>query len=144
MSYTKELVGLIRSLATELPPDVEASLNKAKALEKGVPYQVLATIGENIALAKEKKKPICQDTGTPIFYVSSPPGLDRDEIIEDILSALRQSTLDVPLRPNAVDPLTGCNSNDNTGVNIPVIHFIQWSSNSIKFDLNSIKIIQYL
>ena len=34
-------------------------------------------IDQNIALAKNKSQPICQDTGSIIFYVDCPVGFDQ-------------------------------------------------------------------
>jgi fumarate hydratase, class I len=130
-----KIVGLLSSVATSLPRDVEAALSKAAKRESRTGREVLETVIENVKLARKTKRPICQDTGTPIFHVTVPKMADKDGIRREIIAAVRQATKTVPLRPNAVDPVSGKNSNDNTGLNFPVIHFSEWSKDRVSFDL---------
>ena len=48
---------------------------------------------------------------------------DLDKIKETLTTATQKATLDVPLRPNAVNPFTQKNSGDNTGRFIPYINW---------------------
>jgi len=129
------LVELIRSAATDLPADAESALKKARRRESGLAREALDTILENARLARARGRPICQDTGTPIFYVTAPVGSDLARMREEIVEAVREATLSVPLRPNAVDPFSGRNSGDNTGAGFPVVHFGQWGKRKIRFEL---------
>ena len=70
----KEIVELVRECAVSLPEDVEAAIASARKRESGVAAEVLDTVLENIRLAREKGRPICQDTGTMIFHVTAPVG----------------------------------------------------------------------
>ncbi|KPJ62449.1 MAG: hypothetical protein AMS15_03955 [Planctomycetes bacterium DG_23] len=132
------LVDLFRKAATQLPQDVLAALEAAlKEEEPGsLGRDALFTILENVRLASRQKKPICQDTGTPVFYISRPKTMDEDEIRQTILEATRKATKEVPLRANAVDPVSGENTWDNVGVGRPQIYFETDAEKSeIRFDL---------
>jgi fumarate hydratase class I len=120
-----------------LPSDVEAALENACRKEgRGSPAgTILSTILENIALARKTRRPICQDTGLPVFFVKAPFGQSQREIREIIVRATRIATETVPLRPNAVDILTDKNSGDNTGTGFPVIYFEETSRGKIIIDL---------
>ena len=74
---------------------------------------------ENVTLAREQSTPICQDTGTPIFYVHYPPGWSTIALRKQIWAAAAEATERSFLRPNAVDSLTGKNSGDNNGLEFP-------------------------
>lgn len=119
------IVELYREAATSLPRDVEEALRHAyEAEEKGSNTKTaLSAILENIKIARETKRPICQDTGVPVFFVKTPKGMNQHELKNIILEASRIATEEVPLRPNAVDIITDKNSGDNTGVGFPIIYF---------------------
>jgi fumarate hydratase, class I len=129
------IVELIRECATDLPSDAESALRRARKKEKGIAQDVLDTILENVELARKKSRPMCQDTGTPIFYVTAPAKVDREKIKKEIAAAVRKATRKVPLRANAVDPVTGMNSCDNVGVGVPVVHFTEWRRKKIRIEL---------
>ncbi|MEM2523095.1 MAG: fumarate hydratase [Candidatus Bathyarchaeia archaeon] len=116
---------LIRQAVIYLPEDVKQALKKAYEVETSEAGKTqLKAILENIELAEKYQAPICQDTGTIIFYVSAGAevhGLDRLE--NALINATRRATKEIPLRPNAVDPFTQKNSGDNTGRFIPYIHW---------------------
>jgi fumarate hydratase subunit alpha len=119
------VVELLRKTSIELSPDVMEALNNAYKNEvKELGKSQLEAILENIRLAKESTKPICQDTGLMIFYVTI--GNDFGDfafIPEALVTATRRATADIPLRPNSVHPFTGHNPGDNTGVGVPIIHY---------------------
>lgn len=134
---TEAFVELIRRSSTDLPGDVEQSLREAHNREdEGSPAQsVFSSILENVDLARQQSTPICQDTGTLIFYVSYPLGWSTIKLREQIRAAAREATAKSYLRPNAVDSLSGKNSGDNTGVDFPVIHFKEWEEDYVQVDL---------
>lgn len=134
---TDHFVELVKSTSTDLCPDVENALVEArKREEKGSAAEgALATILDNIKLARETARPICQDTGTPIFYVWYPPGVSQRKLREQVTSAVRIGTERAYLRPNAVEALSGKNSGNNSGVDFPTIHFEEWDQDHLKVGL---------
>lgn len=107
-----------------LPPDVLGVLERARDAETDpVGRAELGNILENVALASSTDLPLCQDTGVPVVYVALPPTVPLEPALFDaVADGVRQATVEVPLRPNAVDPLTRRNSGDNTGPGLPAVH----------------------
>ncbi|MEN8242838.1 MAG: fumarate hydratase [Chloroflexota bacterium] len=135
---TKDFLELVRLAATSLPPDVEASLREAKKNEeKGSAAEgALDTILKNVEMAREKSTPICQDTGTPIFYVEYPEGWSTRKLRVQIREAVAEATVQSFLRPNAVDSITGKNTGDNLGdEHYPTIHFEEVDGDTLTVDL---------
>lgn len=125
---------LIEQASTKLPKDVINALESAKSHEtNSTAKSQLDTILRNIKLAKDKKMPLCQDTGIFSFYLeagTSFPNLDQiPAIIKDVV---KKGTKEIPLRPNTVDPFTGENTGDNTGRNIPHIDWTIVSGDTLK------------
>ncbi|RJQ41027.1 MAG: fumarate hydratase [Nitrospiraceae bacterium] len=131
------IVELYRKVATSLPPDVEDALKAARVSEKkgSNARHALEVILENIRIARETARPICQDTGVPVFYVKTPIGLSRIELEKTIIEATRIATEKVPLRPNAVDVITDKNTGDNTGIGFPIIYFRETPESTLSIDL---------
>ncbi|OGW31311.1 MAG: hypothetical protein A2X54_02575 [Nitrospirae bacterium GWF2_44_13] len=131
------IVELYRKVATSLPPDVEDALKAACVSEKkgSNARHALEIILENIRIARETARPICQDTGVPVFYVKTPIGLSQIELEKTIIEATRIATEKVPLRPNAVDIITDKNTGDNTGMGFPVIYFREVPDSTLSIDL---------
>ncbi len=128
MSLASEIAALYKRMATDLSPDVYDGLKSARAAEeKGSSGDLaLSTIIENIDLARAESKPVCQDTGYPVFFVTIPDGASLYKIKNAIFEGTRIATAEVPLRPNAVDSVTGKNSGDNTGAMFPLVYFDGW------------------
>ena len=124
----ESILELIRRTSTILPDDVVRAVTAARGQEApGSNADVaLNVIGCNIGLAKESSLPLCQDTGTILFYVHTPVGYDQIDFEETATEAVREATRKGYLRQNSVDSLTGRNSGDNTGPGSPVFHFHQW------------------
>jgi len=135
---TTHILELVRLAATDLPPDVEESLRKA--VENETPGSAargaLETILKNVELARQNSTPICQDTGTPIFYVYYPEGWSTRKLRAQIESAVATATARTYLRPNAVDSLTGKNTGNNLGGHyFPSIHFEEVEGETLTIDL---------
>ena len=83
---TNEVLELIRRTSSSLPTDVEDRLRAS--IEKEEPGSAargaLETIMKNIELSRANSTPICQDTGTPIFYVHYPEGWSTRKLKEQI------------------------------------------------------------
>lgn len=119
------VVELIRAAAIHLPEDVKASLRRAHELEENpLAKRMLSAILENIELASERGRPICQDTGIVMFSVKAGEKFPFLGKLPRILrAAVSEATREIPLRPNAVDIVAGANTGDNTGEYIP---WIDW------------------
>ncbi len=129
MNLKDSLVELLRRASTDLSPDVKAVLERSYENEEpNTPARgVFQTILKNIDLAKEKSTPMCQDTGSLIFYIDFPRGESEEKYISAIQEAAMEATNNQYLRPNAVDPILGKNSGNNIGINTPFCHFHQWN-----------------
>jgi fumarate hydratase subunit alpha len=114
----------LREAEIALPGDVLAAIRRAAGLEtETVARNELANILENIALAKDRGLPLCQDTGVPVVYVTLPPTVPFTQALYDgIADGVRTATREIPLRPNVVSPLERKNSGDNTGPGMPAVH----------------------
>lgn len=137
MDLQKKFLELIRRAACELPDDVVIRLECFRSAEsEGTSARAaLDCIAKNCLLARQSSRPLCQDTGTNIWYVYHPHSVSTTILRRDIIRATRQATRLSYLRPNAVDSVTGKNSGDNTGAGSPVIHFHEWNKKFIAADL---------
>lgn len=137
LSLRDAVVELYRQAATSLPADVEAALRLAFMREEkdSNAKEALSSILENIKLARKTAKPICQDTGVPVFFIKIPAGFSQLKVKDEIIKATRIATKRIPLRPNAVDILTDKNSGDNTGIGFPVIYFEGTKNKQLTIDL---------
>src|SRR5512136_3219098 len=135
---TPELVELIRFTSTNLSPDVQKALETARDREEQdtAAQSALITILYNVDLSRRNSTPICQDTGTPIFYVQHPEGWSTRKLREQIRNAIVEATKKSYLRPNAVDSLTDKNSGNNLGDDaFPTIHFEEVEGDELTVDL---------
>ncbi|NTU99579.1 MAG: fumarate hydratase [Methanoregulaceae archaeon] len=114
----------LREAEITLPGDVLDAIRRAAGMEtETVARNELANILENIALARDRGLPLCQDTGVPVVYVSLPSSVPFSPALYDgIADGVRTATREIPLRPNVVSPLDRKNSGDNTGAGMPAVH----------------------
>jgi fumarate hydratase, class I len=131
------LVELIRVTSTVLPADVVRAVTAAKGVEASGTNAAYAldVIDCNIGLAKEKSQPLCQDTGSILFYINTPVGYDQLAFADTAIAAVRAATAKGYLRQNSVDSVTGANSGDNVGPGTPDFHFHQWRENHVEVKL---------
>jgi fumarate hydratase class I len=136
-TFKSGLVEFIRRTSAELPDDVVQALMQAREREtpSSAAGNALQTILHNIELSKQGATPICQDTGTLIFYVDYPTGVSTIPMRWFIQEAVAEATAKSYLRPNAVNSLTGQNSGTNLGKEFPVIHFEEWNAPYIRVRL---------
>ena len=113
-----------REAVIRLPPDVLRVIEQAAAAETNpVARGEFENILKNITMAEKLGVPMCQDTGVPVIYLTIPPDVPLTQgLYEAVAQGVRRATLEVPLRPNVVDPITRHNSDDNTGIGMPAIH----------------------
>lgn len=135
---TEPILELVRLTATDLPPDVEIALRESVEREEpgSAARGALETIIKNVEMARANATPICQDTGTPIFYVYYPEGWSTRKLRAQIETAVVSATENAYLRPNSVDSLTGANSGNNLGGDyFPSIHFEEVEGETLTIDL---------
>ncbi len=108
---------------TTLPPWVLERIKEGLERETNpLARSQLQFMLDNVSLAGSRGLPVCQDTGLPIFHVQVGTDLPLDfDLQEAIAGGVRRATAQIPLRPNAVDPLSRENSGDNTGPGMPDI-----------------------
>jgi fumarate hydratase, class I len=132
------ILELVRITSTNLPPDIEASLRHSVEQEEtgSAARGALETILKNVELSRKNSTPICQDTGTPIFYVHYPEGMSTRKLGETIKRAISEATKRSYLRPNSVNALTEKNTGNNLGDDhFPVIHFEEVDGNALTIEL---------
>src|SRR5689334_1118397 len=136
-SLPASLLELIRRTSAEIPDDVQkAILDSLESERKGtIAESALKIIERNIDLAKQKSQPICQDTGSILFYVDAPVGFDQLGFEEAAREAVKLATRKGYLRQNSVDSLTGKNDGTNVGPGSPTVHFHQHRSPEVQVRL---------
>ncbi|MCI0521732.1 MAG: fumarate hydratase [Chloroflexi bacterium] len=135
---SEHILELIRLAATNLPPDVEKALRQALEQEEpgSAARGAMETILKNVELSRANATPICQDTGTPIFYVYHPEGWSTRKLRAQIEGAVVEATRRSYLRPNSVDSLSGENSGNNLGdEHFPSVHFEETDGDEVVIDL---------
>ncbi len=135
---TEDILELIRQTSTDLPPDIEKRLREARDKEEpgSAARKAMDTILANVEMTRRDSTPICQDTGTPLFFVKIPEGWNARDIRKWIRAAVAEATRLTYLRPNAVDSISGKNSGNNLGSKyFPTIHFEEIDDGDLTIDL---------
>ncbi|MCX8059481.1 MAG: fumarate hydratase [Spirochaetes bacterium] len=132
-----KVVDLILQTSYILPSDVYQSIkDNIKIEESPVGKSILEKLIQNADIAKENYMPICQDTGTAVFFVQvgDDVKVEGGHISDAIIEATREAYDKGYLRKSMVnDPIY---DRSNTKTNLPpIIHFENISGNkiSIKF-----------
>lgn len=113
---------IIKLANTKLPADIVWALEAASEWESNpAAASQLGAILENVRKAEFMARPMCQDTGIPIFWVR---GKIDPSVSEDIARAVEASVKSIPMRPNTVDVFTRANNGNNLGRGMPEIHYI--------------------
>ena len=123
-TYVDPLVELIRYTSSGLGKDVLAAIDRARQKEDAGSraHTTFGLMLENVKRARELSAPICQDTGTLIFYVDYGPEISPFEVEDAIHAAVREATQRAYLRPNTVHSITGQNIAENIGPGSPYVH----------------------
>jgi len=123
----KAVRDIIVHCGTDLPQDAYDALKTAMENEKSpVSKEVIRQILENADIAKDEKRPLCQDTGLAVFFVNVGEdvkvkgGLLRDAINK----GTEEGYTDAYLRASTCEPFSRANLKDTVGYNLPaIIHF---------------------
>ncbi|HPQ40306.1 MAG TPA: fumarate hydratase [bacterium] len=122
---TQQLIEPIRQSVVSLPKATHDAIRRAMDSEDESGRVQLDAMLKAIDIGISQKIPICQDTGTPTFFVRIGTGFPGFSEIHKLEPALRKAvqiaTREIPLRPNTVHPFNGSNPGDNTGFHIPHI-----------------------
>lgn len=131
------LVELIRVTSTNLPPDVRTSVTQSLEKEKSgtAGEYAMKVIQRNIDIACGVSQPLCQDTGSILFFVKTPVGYDQITFGEVCEAAVAKATELGYLRQNSVDSITGQNTGNNLGPGSPTIYFEQHRSDELDIRL---------
>lgn len=114
-------VAVLARAETSLPSWVMEMIEEAAREETSpIARSQLEAIMENVEIASADGVPLCQDTGLPVFHLEVGRDLEIPPYLEEAMAeGVRRATEEIPLRPNAVDPLTRKNTGDNTGQGMP-------------------------
>lgn len=107
-----------------LNSDVYSALENAKENEKSeIGKNILSQLIENADLAKDKMKPICQDTGMAVIFIDigQEVHFTGGSLTDAVNEGVRKGYNEGYLRKSVVeDPLIRVNTNDNTPA---IIHY---------------------
>ena len=122
---TDIIAGFAETVSIYLSDDIFERINRLASDETDPRAKTMYNcILDNLQLADELHRPICQDTGVLQYFVEV--GTDFpliSEIESSINAATEKATEKTPLRPNIVDPLGETNTGSNTGFGTPYIHY---------------------
>jgi fumarate hydratase class I len=135
LALRDSIVEIIRKTSAELPKDVIRAIqeNAKHEEEQSRGRYAMDIIQKNVHLAKLKSQPLCQDTGSILFYINYPSKVDQTLIEKTAVQAVKLATKKGYLRQNSVDSITGANSGDNVGPGTPSFHFHPWGKDT--FDI---------
>lgn len=133
----ESVIEIVRRTSAEIPDDVQRGILVALENEKKdtIAENAMKIIERNIALAREKSQPLCQDTGSVLFYVNCPAGFDQLAFKETACRAVTEATGRGYLRQNSVNSLTGKNDGTNVGLGAPAFHFHQHRAEDVEVRL---------
>jgi len=100
-----------------LPEDVVCALSAARESEKpdSAAKSVLDQLLENQQLAREKFRPICQDTGMAVVFADIGQDVHIEgDLTQAVNEGVRLAYTEGYLRKSVLDPLTRVNTGDNT------------------------------
>jgi len=113
---TKAVKRLYIQASTQLPADMAGKLLTCEKTEQGRAAVILHTLNQNIALAREKHIPICQDTGAVVVFAEIGQDVHIEGRFEQAVNdGVAAACKDGFLRASMVsDPIRRKNTGDNT------------------------------
>lgn len=135
--FEQAFIEIIRKTSAELPPDVIEHVREGRKREESGSRgdYALGIIEKNIELARAKSQPLCQDTGSILFYIHYPRKMDFDALTKTLRRAVVAATKKGYLRQNSVDSLTGKNNGTNVGPGTPTLHLEPWNKDHLEVKL---------
>ncbi|MCT4597312.1 MAG: fumarate hydratase [Vallitalea sp.] len=123
-----EIISNIKEMCIEanyfVSNDIISAIQESTIKEKSpIGKEILSQIQENASIAKEKKMPMCQDTGMAVVFceIGQEVHVIGDNITNAINEGVRRGYKDGFLRKSVVkDPFNRENTNDNTPA---IIHY---------------------
>ncbi len=126
-TVVKAVRDMIVYCGTDLPQDTYDALAQAMEDEKSpVSKEVIRQILENADIAKDEKRPLCQDTGLAVFFikVGDEVKINGGLLKDAINKGTEQGYKDAYLRASTCEPFSRANLKDTVGYNLPaIIHF---------------------
>jgi len=123
----KSVKNMIITTATNLPEDTYDALKEAYDKEKSpVAKEVIRQLLENADIAKDEKRPLCQDTGLAVFFVrvGDQVKINGGLLKDAINQATKEAYEEAYLRASTCEPFSRANLKDTLGYNLPaIIHF---------------------
>jgi fumarate hydratase subunit alpha len=120
---------------TRVPDDILSAIKEAHAREtRDLAKKQLEAILMSASLSKERKIPLCQDTGLVTLFVSGGLVNHLEDVEKALNNAVRSLTAKSGMRANLVHPLTRKNTGTNTGLDQPEV-LIDKSTNRIAMKL---------
>jgi fumarate hydratase subunit alpha len=116
---------LLKKAAVALPPQYIRLMEAAYARETNPLARLnLKTMVDAVRVAEEEGRPVCQDTGL-LYYQLTIGGKANMEgnLYRALYQAAERATREVPLRPNAVHPISRKNQETNCGWGIPYVYY---------------------
>lgn len=122
---TRLSAALLRKAAIEFPefyfPLIEDAVRRETNASAKSRLQIML---ETVRISREEKRPICQDTGIPFYFVTIGENARYGgDIQRAINKGTELATKGTPLRENVVHPLTSQNNGTNVGWGIPYIFY---------------------
>ena len=119
----KSVIKLLKYINVAVGDDVIESLRRVRSASTGLGAEVMNAILRNIEVGRAEGRPVCQDTGLMVakVVIGDEFPLKLGEVRSSIIRGITRATEEVPLRPNAIDLITGMNTGNNIGERAPWI-----------------------
>jgi fumarate hydratase subunit alpha len=120
----RDVYNLVIKCCTDISPDVKRIMKNALEKESNsTAKSMMQAMLDNVKLAQEKDKPLCQSPGFPTVYITFGDGVRPGNIKELFAKAFVEATRNGYMRPSMVHPLTRQNPGDNSGDGVPNFEF---------------------
>jgi hydro-lyases, Fe-S type, tartrate/fumarate subfamily, alpha region len=120
----EDIVELVHKGCTSISQDALQLMEQAVEKETVPAAKVmLQTMVDNVAMAGENDKPVCQSPGFPTVWVRYSDGMPLGGLEDNIKKALSECTAKGYIRPSIVHSLTRFNPGDSTGEGVPNMEY---------------------